>query len=430
MGLGLHLQATLGPETLQTFDDPLSEIVTVVSDHAEASGLRVFFLPHRSDGKLGLELHPAAEWVEFALYEGGTLSCMAKTSTVGPGYHRYLVDILDAIALHLGISWQTDEEASGDDTGYLEHREFARLQHEMATLLENLAAIIHEQHTKGLRGLMLNMPVHYTVANIDGIVTPGGIIPAPSFEEALQPGFDISAFAERFFLWWDEGLTAATWRNIGLALLWCEVPWHVPNDEREFTICKNALFCFGRSLALDPHIALPESEIGELTSFLADDADWATEAAATGIGYRRLGWNRDIGGGWVIETPGSFYARVEDDNATEVFWLGEKEIWCTSYALEPAKPVSLVDLDSDLRPDSLIVEKNGFVGCANATLKQDADGVDYITMSCLLKAPGTFATVTIVYPSDASAWAERVFRSIRFEPKPEQAEQVAPHAQT
>lgn len=417
MGLGIHLTAELSGAS--HFDHgPLAAIEMTALEHVEAFGLRAFFLSQLHHGKLYLQLHPAAEWVEFELLESGTLSCMAKTSTVGPGYHRYVVDVLDAIAKHLGISWHVGDDFSGDDTGYFEQRNFVRLQHEMIVCLENMASIVREQNAKGVSRLMLNMPVGFAVAEVGGIVTPGGIFALELFEDAVRPGFDVERFAKDFFLWWDEGLTAQTWKNIGRALAWCEVPWHVPDNERETDVTTKALMCFDRARALDPTIALPEREIVELAGLLAENADWGHEAAPEGIGYRRLNWKRNIGGHWVVNVPGYFYSKVEDDNATEVFWLGGREIWCTTYAMEPAKPAILASLGEDLKPDSLIVEAVDFVGCANVKISADSCGANHKTMSCRFQAAGQFAVFTIVYPDDTSfPWAERTFRSVRFVPR-------------
>ena len=52
---------------------------------------------------LDVTFHPAAEPVEFRLDEGEGLTASAKTSTVGPGYHAMLVELMETIGPAAGI---------------------------------------------------------------------------------------------------------------------------------------------------------------------------------------------------------------------------------------------------------------------------------------------------------------------------------------
>ena len=417
MGLGLHLRADLGQAAWKEGSvGPLSEIAAAGLDSAEAHGLRAFFSALPRGNKLHLRLHPAAEPVEFALLEGGTLECDAKTSTLGPGYHQYAVQVIEAIGARLGILWLGGLDEDADDTGYFADRDFGRLQREMSVLLAQLAPIVVERLATNPSGLMVNMPISSIAGLPEGVATPLGIFPGVLFQEAADAGFVTDEFARHFYPWWDEGLTAETWRNFGLVDLWSEVFWRPPSNEFECATCERALQSFAHARRLDSSLPMPDSEIAELRTLLAADPSSAVVPAAGRIGYRRYSWKHEHFG-WAVEVPGYFYERLEADGTQEVFWYGEREIWCTSFTLEPAKPVNLHDLRSDLKPDSLTVLGNDFVGCANITEKQFEDGWHGCTMSCVFRAPGSTAVITIIYAASDREWAEQTFRRIGFDPK-------------
>jgi hypothetical protein len=419
MGLGLNLRAKLGGLPHPQKTEPLVEISRIASDHAEALGLRVFFEAQIHENKLSLLLHPAAEPVDFVLLEGGSLECAAKTSTLGPGYHKYVVQILDAAGKRLGVIWLGGDDIEGDATGYFSHRDFVRLQDEMATFLSNLLRIVRKKRMGGLAGIRINMPLEYSVDFGDAVATPIGLFSETRLAQAAKTGSEIEYLSQQFFPWWDEGLTARVWRNFGLVGLWMDVPWRRPAVEQERRVCERAIKCFENARTLDARIALPEAEITALKLLLAEEPGLSAEPAECGIGYHRRLWHRHLND-WTIDIPGYFFRRTEDDNATEVFWYGTKEVWCTTYTLEPAKPVKLSELGEYLKADSYTIERDDVVGCANIMKKMDERDTEWSTMSCVFKAAGSFAVITIIFAgNEALDWAIRTFKSMHFAPNRE-----------
>jgi len=75
-----------------------------------------------ADGRPALQvlLHPTAESVEIVSWDPKTLVVSAKTSSVGPGYHLYLCDVVKRIGEALSVAWDPPdaERQTGDDTGF------------------------------------------------------------------------------------------------------------------------------------------------------------------------------------------------------------------------------------------------------------------------------------------------------------------------
>ena len=60
-----------------------------------------------------MSLHPAAEEMEITATGQGRTAATAKTSTVGPGYHIYLCDLLKTLGDAVGIDWDGPDEDKG-----------------------------------------------------------------------------------------------------------------------------------------------------------------------------------------------------------------------------------------------------------------------------------------------------------------------------
>jgi hypothetical protein len=134
MGLGLQTTASLRRKKAFGFLAaivPPKEVADAIQGCARGTPLEpLTSLAELGDGSgYAVTLHPAAE----ALYleaDGETVTASAKTSNVGPGYHAFLVFVLDSVQASLGLKWEWAEE--DDETGFARHGDFARLQAEMA----------------------------------------------------------------------------------------------------------------------------------------------------------------------------------------------------------------------------------------------------------------------------------------------------------
>jgi len=102
MGLGIYIKAQVStPIQFSAIQDCITNNI---------SGLFKDFLSFSlSENSLYVTLHPCEETVIFE-YVNNDLICSAKTNSVGPGYHAYLVELIEKIAIDLGIPWSWNLE--------------------------------------------------------------------------------------------------------------------------------------------------------------------------------------------------------------------------------------------------------------------------------------------------------------------------------
>ena len=89
------------------------------------------------DGELLVRLHPADEEVRLSV-EGDQVLLSARTNGGGPGYHAFLVRLMDEAATALGLQWTSGPDDL-DETGYFGDRDFRRAPGEMAAWLRGVA---------------------------------------------------------------------------------------------------------------------------------------------------------------------------------------------------------------------------------------------------------------------------------------------------
>ena len=143
----------MGPTSRRTIG--LEQVAAWLEGHEEEP----LMLCHRgaNDAEqptLFVHLHPCAEEVEISVPAPGVCAVAAKTSTVGPGYHVFVCDLLHALGKQFRLDWdepdgdsddaeeeKADDEAIGDETGYFFHREPGILRQEMLRWLSALARV-------------------------------------------------------------------------------------------------------------------------------------------------------------------------------------------------------------------------------------------------------------------------------------------------
>jgi hypothetical protein len=390
----------------------LDEVAATARSHCEAAGLGGWYTDDREGDRLNVRLLPFEEPAEFWMTEGGALACSTKTSSLGPGYHEFLVGLLDRIGERLELDWNW----AGDESGYGADRDFGRLRAEMVGFLRGLAEIVAKQVGDDIEGIMLSMPVGFGTTGRKGIVTLTGERPQAWFQDLAEADDDeLEAAAADYFCWWEEGLTARTWRNLGTATLWTDVRWSAAADEAEAQAMLNAMGAFDRAAALDPRVSLPEREILELKALAAGEVDPAAAPRPDGIGYRRGLWNWDLGAGWTLKAPGWFHERWDEKHNATVLWSGWREIWATTYTATPPRAPTRAIIEKHLRPDSFVIERDGMIGCANVKPLAADDGTPLLKLQGLIHATGGAAELTIVVPGEADLdWAKGVFDSVRL----------------
>ena len=141
MGLGVLFRAPLPrrgwlkkPVAIEKLWSEVAELgAEAVKQHG--SPLTDWYSSHEAADRLWLRVVPFEEDVELCVRDG-VVEVSAKTSGAGPGYHEFVVGLLDLLENRAGLVWEpASGEDSGDETGYRQHRDGHALRMEMSRQL-------------------------------------------------------------------------------------------------------------------------------------------------------------------------------------------------------------------------------------------------------------------------------------------------------
>lgn len=421
MGLGVHVTAEVPAKGLLSRrpgrDAVFQSIAKAVQAATNDPLMQLFLGMNQSEHTLCIDLMPGAESVFFEWDPAGTVTASAKTSTLGPGYHVYVVDTLDAISLATGLQWNW---ADCDEASYALDRDFGRLQREMAKFLKTLAGIVASPRHAWSQNLMINWPLNAAAPQDGGfVVTPLGPISREWLEKVAVAGEDelLSKAGPQFFAWWNKLPDARFWRAMGRQFMWSEIRWHPPANEQEQSLYHLTLACFDRAAELDPKLQLPAKEIAELRALLETEVDAAPVPSRDGIGFFR-GPVLFRPGGWNVTLDGYFHEEASEEGSMTYFH-GDRVVRVTPLAVGggdgPPTGEALMNsvaANEGGEPVIDIAEPSRLVKAWRSVSEEDGQACTHLAGG--VTTDGRLAVVTITYTDPAHAnWAEQVFRSIR-----------------
>jgi hypothetical protein len=411
MGLGIYIKAEVGtPIQFSAIEDCIRN---------NTSGLFEDFLSFSdSDNSFCVTLHPCEETVIFE-YVSGQLICSAKTSSVGPGYHAYLVELVEKIGADLGIQWiwnlEEGEQYYLDETGYYSHRNFKQLQFEMLKWLQALAKSFADE--KGNARWAFSMPLGYPrMKNEYFAVSPMRIWTPEFFKEIAQSEIEELEWAAKdFFIWWDKQDDDQFYKKTGIALLNVECPWHYPADEKEKRLLINIDNCFELSKQLNPQNDLPLTDWFTIKHFLNDEN---TDIPDTEFGYKKHLMTFDLPGKWLIDLPGNLYFAVDGDS--EVYYDHERNIRSICYTRSDGKADQeyadgFFKKNEDNAGHEFLSSGTDIAGKAVVyyTMDKEAQQGYWVLQGVRVKGD-KFVFSTISYPNeDYKQWAIDTWNSIR-----------------
>lgn len=380
-------------------------------------------------------IHPLTEHLELvwepAQNKGAPPRIIAttKTSTLGPGYHAWLVDLLKEIGPSCGLSWDWSE----DESSFAVDGDFAALQRVMSDQLHAMAAAFLE-HADGEMGADSGFAVNMSIGF--GAVRPGEFTQTPlgprdrAWWESIAAGHDLPARCREFYMWWDRERDAGYWYKLGLSLMWTEIPWRPPTDETEEALCRLALDALDRACTIDRSISLPAGEMNELAELLELDpeADELPQPRPDGIGYHRGPMNRRGPGGWGLVVPGYFFQEWDEGSGQLSFWHGNRSVFVSSYEipLKDGKPVPAAELADSFGPDENEAATDTLEASDEQHLRRaiiapyEEDGFVGQTLQGCVAAEGQCAIVTVVFADpDDRPWAEETWKSLKHQGPPE-----------
>ncbi len=411
MGLGLRISAELD-EPGGALEQVASAIRAAVADPLD----RLILNFASGDGVLHVRLHPAEEDVEFVL-DGAALVVSAKTSSAGPGYHAWLVDLLEAIGQTLDIVWDWQDRGAGegDETGYRGGYDFIGLQAAMAGWLRDLAAgFLEYDHDDA--PIAISLPVGDKIVSDAYAVSSMGEWTRDWFTGvAMADDAELAVAAAEFFPAWHPRDDARYWLGCGLAMAWQAVRWTPPAYAAEQDLYHATLGCFARAHEIDPDITLPEAPIRELWALLNGGRHPAKPPAPTGVGFRRGLMARPLTGQWRAILPGYFITGEENEGQTVYYAFAERTMHGTSFETTSETGDSgeraVADRIAQTRgmPGAIDFRVGNVVG--SATSRPDAPNR---IVEGMVGCGDAMCLVSLVHEDteDGQAWAEATLHSI------------------
>ena len=262
-----------------------------------------------------LDLHPAAPRARLAVEPDATITLVATTSPIGPGYHLDVLARVTPVLAELDYVWEDD-----DDTAESVQRDMCEW------VADELRAGTTRLDVK--RPFVVDAPVLTMLGPRDA-----------AWREAVlaDPARAADAFA-----YWQPGAPGHAARARALLAMWHEVPWREPLDDDEVALLQKVDDDLRAARRADIDLDVPWPEWAELHDLLGVDDGYAEEThrRAAGrpatIGYRRHDLDVELSGGWSVRLPGAFVGGWEDDGAR--YWAtdGDRSIEFTSLTAHEA----------------------------------------------------------------------------------------------
>jgi hypothetical protein len=250
----------------------------------------------------------------------------AHTSPWGPGFHRRVVDVIDALGRELDGGWDQVRDAGG----YFAQRDEAALRREFLRWAHGLWSL----DTSSLDGASVCLGLGEGPA----LVPPGHVAAPTGFKAmewvdrtrealagALHNGHGgLTPECRAAFLWWHREPDARDWDQLGRAICASDVIWRpLPDGDtpQQEDARQRALTCFENALRLDPRTEVPWSELHRLYELLGKTqeagflvAQRRDRAWKPFQGGYREGWIRQrVGSHWGVSLPGWLRAGVGCD---------------------------------------------------------------------------------------------------------------------
>lgn len=439
MSVGFQLSGRYGADSGLAPEDWLDQVGAWIEGHEEEP-LMLCRRTENADGQatLFVQVHPCAEDVELIAADTGRIALTANTSTLGPGYHIFLCELVEKLGRQFEIDW--DEVAEGkskDDTGYFFHHDPEAVRREMLRWLRALARVVAEDEMlEQAEVRMVSMPLGYSYPDAQGVVTPLGPYSLDWFR-AMAEGAEGGA---GFFPWWEEGIGAAFFLGRALTRMWQDVRWRIPITDDEGELLMDVHLDLERAFRLDKNAALPWREWDEIVGYLngyygylefaeedAGGVDLEAEISRRSasadpegarIGYRRGRVQVALTGGWSLTVPGELAEEWESGGQTWSAWYGGRTVWFSSWSVQgehgerPAEEI-LAELDLPAEGEHFELREGSIVG-RGVFLECQEDGQTVWNLRAYSAVAGGFALCNIYVqgPGDLP-WAIEVWKTLR-----------------
>lgn len=395
--------------------DKLAQTVRVVFTNRLRDPLLVDRLSIETEGQVVVvAFHPIGDPLLVELRADGRLQASASTSSVGPGYHTFLIAILDDLAQALKVSWDFAQEGA-DEAGYASTRDFAALRREMAAWLRAVCNVTLQDDAEQNGAFRLSM-------NVDGprpqlavhAYSSTGTWSRETFERAVADDQALIELSRAFFAWWSDGMDAAFFVGMARVVAWVDFPWVSPRDEAEVKLANFVLGCFERARQLEPGLE-PPVEVLALRALL--DAGDVQVPAPDGVGYRRHECAHSLFAPWMLELPGYFAMVAVNDGSSLQFEAGQRAVFVSAFDMQQGEDMpsagAILKSVQQTRPPDFEWSSGHVLG--TASFQEDGE---YVHLHAIVAVHGKALSLTITnIASAARDWAEQVARSVTY-PEP------------
>jgi hypothetical protein len=424
MSVGLLLQAKLKRGFLDKLvrrrspDHLLKEIEGWILNSCQDLRASTYIGHRDSNPTLFCRLHPAAEDLEISFVGDGQLTASANTSTVGPGYHMFVCDMLHKLGDRFRLQWEEPNEEYQDETGYFHSGDPQQVFAEMNKWIKGIAALFFDGTLKdNVHAIRLAMPLDVGFTWEAAAITPLG----PRDENWLRKTAEDGCNGQDFFAWWTPGLNAEYFLRRALVKIWAEVRWRIPVNDQERQTLSYIADSLKTAYKIDATLAYPWPEWSEILKYLDrmnEEHKFVRDHAGSSfptMGYRRRDVTVQLPGNWWITVPGSFGDFRPDENHNYFAFDPPREVWVTSYTFKGDLPALLQSQREEIRhKESVLVhETENYVAWAEIHKRAD-QGKEWFSLTSSNVGLGNRAVCTIVFFRDEDRdWAIRVWKSLQ-----------------
>jgi len=334
--------------------------------------------------------HPKAPPVRLTVSgPDAELHVKGQTSTLGPGYHAEVLAKLEPVLDELEYAWT---EPESEEPG--------------RAMCKWLASEL-----RGDDQVWIGLTDQFMFVTDASVLTPIGPRDAAWRAAVLaDPMKGADAFP-----WWSSGPGQRA-RADALLAMWQDIPWRATLDELEISMMEKVDSDLSAANAAGI-TELPYPDWSELLGYLGRDDNAATEiyklagGRLATIGYRRLDHEVALSGGWIVNLPGAFAGRWEDEHSRYVSTDGARAIEFTSLTADgETDSAKLLDVADPVHP--LLDRFTDGDRCGRAEVSDE--DFTHIVHGLVTQAPHV-AILTIKGNKSDEAWALKTWRSLRRE---------------
>lgn len=359
-----------------------------------------------------VRLHPAAGEVSILAAGQARLVVSADTFSAGPGYHRFLCDVLKQLGETLHVTWaeRDDTENVGDPTGYFHTGDASRVEGQMLEWLRTVAGRVLEYRRRGRSGFGLSMRFGHIFEYPGALLTPMG----PRDEAWLRAVQEDPRHGADVFPWWAPGVNAGSRLGRAVSRLWTDVVWRPPLLDEERQLLRDVARLLELAWREDPSLHYPWREWQEVLGYLGVGGTLAEEvrrraAQAPGggasLGYRRGDVHVALPEGWEIRIPGSLAETLLADGS----WVARDHRRSVRFLpLDDTSAIAPVSAERS----ALELEHHGERVSGRATLHMEP-GECRLTALCRAGDRSALCVVSFDDP-DEQDWALGTWRSLDY----------------